>query len=556
MEGLSFLEILLLGFKFFGGFGMFLYGMHVMSDGLQKSTGGKMKNMLDSATSNRLKAVGVGATITAVVQSSSATSVMVVGFVNASLLTLNQAVGVIMGANIGTTITSWIVSSSEWFKVLKPSQIAPLAIGIGAIMLFFLKSKKNAIVAEILVGFGMLFIGLEFMKEAIDPFSEAEAFKNAFLMLGSNPLFGILAGAIVTAVIQSSSASVGILQTIARNGLVPWNAAVYIVLGQNIGTCATALLSSVNAGKTAKRAAIIHLLFNVIGTAVFAIGTVLMFKVFMVKFGESLVNPVQISIFHTIFNVGNTILLFPFANLLVKVSKKIIPGEDIEVLTETSVTLRHLDDRILETPQFAVENAIKEVIHMGEFALKSVELSTIAYLEKDTIIAETVLDRERELNALERMIIDYLIKISNTSLSEEQIITINNLFHTANDIERIGDHAENIAELAQYCSANNLSFSQIAVDEFEKLSAVTISTIVDALIARKDMVLDAVKRVEQNEELVDTLEEEYREKHIRRLAAGVCQTTAGVVFLDVINNLERISDHALNIAQYAKDEIM
>jgi len=235
---------------------------------------------------------------------------------------------------------------------------------------------------------------------------------------------------------------------------------------------------------------------------------------------------------------------------------KIIPGEDEEVLTETSVTLKHLDDRILETPQFAVENAIKEVLHMGEFALRNVELSILSFLEQDKPMAQTVLDREKQLNTLERMITDYLIKISNTSLTEEQFVTINNLFHTVNDIERVGDHAENIADLAEYCILNKLTFSAQAIDEFKKLSEITKSTVVDALLARKAMILEAVKRVEKNEELVDELEESYREAHIKRLASGVCQTTSGVIFLDVISNLERISDHALNIAQYAKDEII
>lgn len=556
MAGFSLLEILLSIFQFIGGFGMFLYGMHIMSDGLQKAASNKMRNILEKLTKNRFTGLLFGAALTALIQSSSATTVMVVGFVNASLVTLEQAVGVIMGANIGTTVTSLIVSSSEWFDLLKPEEIAPLAIGIGAIMLFFMKQKKNTKVGEILVGIGLLFIGLSFMSGAIKPYRELEAFRQAFIVLGRNPLFGVLAGALVTAIIQSSSASVGILQTIAKEGLVPWNAAVYIVLGQNIGTTVTALLSSVKAGKTAKRAAIIHLIFNVVGTFVFTIGAVILFKFVIVEIGEQLVYATDISKFHIFFNVASTAMLYPFANLLVKISKKIIPGEDVVVVNEADITLKHLDDRILESPQFAVENSIKEVVRMGEYALLNLRLSVKSFINKDIELADTVLEREKQLNRLERLITDYLVKISTTSLNEHQILVINNLFHIVNDIERIGDHAENIAELAQYFMNNQLSFTDKALEEFSTLANITVETVEYSLVARRDMVLDAIKRVEKNEELVDNLEDQYRTSHISRLATGVCQTTSGVIFLDTISNLERITDLSLNIALYVKDEIM
>jgi phosphate:Na+ symporter len=541
---------------FIGGFGMFIYGMNIMAEGLQKAAGNKMKNLLGVLTNNRVLGVLVGTGVTAIIQSSSACTVMVVGFVNAGLLNLSQAVGVIMGANIGTTVTSWIVSSSDWFAVFKPAQVAPLAIGVGSMILFLAKSKSKKQVAEIIVGFGLLFIGLEMMSDSIAPFRELKAFQDAFRILGKNPLFGVLAGAAVTAIIQSSSASVGILQMIAIQRLVPWNAAVYIILGQNIGTCVTAILSSIGANKNAKRAAVIHLLFNVIGTVVFAVICIIFFKFINVEIGKRLITATQISIFHSIFNISNTVLLFGFADRLVTLSGKIVKGVDVFEEGEDAIALRHLDERILETPSFAVENAIKEVVHMGELAIVNTKLAMESLLEKDEEKFERVLKIEKDINKLDKLITDYLVKISNVSLNEHQHLVITNLFYTVNDIERIGDHAENIGELAKYYLVNNLTMSESAELEIKEIYQRTLETVELAIEARKSDNADLVKKVEQNEELVDTLEEELREKHIRRLAGNLCDSTTGVVFLDTISNLERISDHALNIAYYVKDEAL
>lgn len=544
-------------FAFIGGFGMFLYGMHIMAEGLQKSAGNRMKNLLGALTNNRFLAITVGALVTAIVQSSSATTVMIVGFVNAGLFNLSQAVGVIMGANIGTTITSWIVSSSEWLVFFKPSKMAPLAIGVGAILLFFAKSQRKKQVGEIIIGFGLLFIGLDFMKDAIDPFSESEAFKEAFRLFGANPILGILVGALVTAIIQSSSASVGILQAVATVTLVPWNAAVYIILGQNIGTCVTAMLSSIGANKTAKRAAYIHLMFNIIGTILFAVACIIFFKFINPDFGNNTaVDMVGISIFHTIFNIGNTVILFPFADKLVALSKKIVRGDDKKEESEEQIALRHLDERILETPSFAVENAIKEVVHMGYLAIENTRLATKAILDKDMKLVAKVIEDEKNINKLERVITEYLVKISNSPLNESQHEIVTNLFHTVNDIERVGDHAENIAELAQYYIESDLTFSDSAYKELVDISDRTTETIEYAIKARENDDVDLIRKVEQNEDIVDELEDELREKHIRRLAQNICDSTTGVVFLDLISNYERISDHALNIAYYVRDELI
>lgn len=542
-------------FTFIGGLGMFLYGMNLMADGLQKAAGNKMKQLLGYLTNNRFVAVLVGALVTAIIQSSSATTVMVVGFVNAGLVNLAQAVGVIMGANIGTTITSWFVSMNEWSAALKPEFFAPLLIGIGAFTIMFAKTERKKEAAEILIGFGILFIGLSFMSNSIKPYTGAPIFSTAFRVLGKNPFLGILIGAVVTAVIQSSSASVGILQTLAMNGVVNWNSAIFITLGQNIGTCVTAIISSTGANKTAKRAAVIHFLFNTIGAAVFGI---VMFVLFQVNktFAASSISSVQISIFHTIFNVCNTLLLFPFANLLVKLSGLVIDDSTpVEEKDEVELVLRHLDDRILETPSFAVENAVKEVIHMGEVAMESVKCSVKALLKNDKEAADEVLKHEQIIDKLDHVLTQYLIKINNLSLTEKQQEVINHMFYTVSDIERVGDHAENIAELAMKKIEHGLYFSDSAYAEMEEICTVSLESFENAMKARETENIEYVRKVVKLEDIVDTLEEELREKHIKRLSQNLCDSETGVIFIDTMVNIERISDHSLNIANYIRDEM-
>lgn len=534
---------------------MFLYGMNIMADGLQKAAGNKMKQLLGILTNNRLLAVIVGALVTAIIQSSSATTVMVVGFVNASLINLTQAVGVIMGANIGTTVTSWLVSMNEWGAVLKPEFFAPLLIGIGSFTVMFTKKEKKKDAAEILIGFGILFIGLNFMSSSIAPYSDSPVFSQAFRILGGNPILGILVGALVTAVIQSSSASVGILQTLASTGVVNWNSAVFITLGQNIGTCVTALLSSAGANKTAKRAAVIHLLFNTIGAIVFGI---LMFAVFQVNkvFAASSISTTQISIFHTIFNICNTLLLFPFAGFLVKLSGLIIDDSAPAVEEdEVKTVLRHLDERILESPSFAIESAEKEIVNMGHIALSGVEFSARALLNSQKSDASAVFEAEQKVDILDSEITKYLIKINNLSLTEKQQEIVNHMFYTVSNIERVSDHAENIAELAMKKIEHGLEFSQSAKAEMEQIASLATESFQNAIEARRTDNIENIRKVVKLEDMVDTLEEELREKHIARLSQNLCDSETGVIFIDSLVNLERISDHSLNIANYVKDEM-
>lgn len=543
--------------QFLGGLGMFLYGMDRMADGLQKSAGHKMQQLLGALTANRIMGILLGTGITAIIFSSSATTVMVVGFVNAGILNLSQAVGIIMGANIGTTVTSWIVSMNEWGEMLKPELFSPVLIVVGALLGFLSQNGKRKQIGEILVGFGLLFIGLGFMSSCAAAYRTNPALLHIFTFLGENPILGVAAGLLVTCLIQSSSVSVGILQVLALNGMVNWQTAVFINLGQNIGSCAAALHSSVGANATAKRAAVIHLLFNVAGALVFG---VLMTAVFGVKpvFASAPVNSVEISIFHTVFNVSNTILLFPFAGLLVKASGMFVRDDRIQeesALDSKDEMKRHLDSRILDTPSFAIEGVSHEVVKMGYAALQNFDLAAHVLLRDDTGEAVQVKKMEQKIDDYEKILTDYLIKISNQSLNEEQHLIVKNLFYTVSDFERISDHCENLSELAVEKTGRNIVFSEDADRELREMFHAVRSSLEHAIKARETADMTEVRAVVRSEEFVDNLEEEFRERHIGRLSSQTCQPENGVIFLDAINNLERISDHAHNIAGFVRDEM-
>lgn len=544
-------------FGFVGGLGMFLYGMHIMADGMQKTAGGKMQHFLSKITDNRVTAIMLGALITAIIQSSGATTVMVVGFVSAGVLTLVQAVGVIMGANIGTTITAWVVSIGtigESMELLKPGFYAPVLIGIGAGLIIFTKSDKKKTIGEILIGLGMLFMGLDLMAGNIKPFTTLPIFSEAFRVLGGNPILGIIVGIVVTALMQSSSASVGILQTLAFNGVVTTSAAIYITLGQNIGSCVTAIISSMGSSRTAKRAAAIHLLFNAIGAIVFGI---LGFVVFSINtnLANHTINAVEISLFHTLFNFTMTSLLFPFANLLVKLSGMIVIGKNDEVVEEAKEPVLQLDERVLLSPAFAVQTANNEVARMGNIALKSLKAAISAINTKSIDDIETVAKCEKTLDDMQEALTKFLIKVDNLSLSESQKKHINNLFNMVTDIERVGDHADNISENAKYMIDNNLEFSDLGKEDLAEISKDSIEAFEIAINASVGDALRAVRKVNKLEDKVDMLEDEFREKHIERLSKGDCHPQSGIAFLDIISNLERISDHATNIVGYVKNEI-
>lgn len=549
-------------FTFVGGLGMFLYGMSIMGDGMQKSAGSKMNKFLGMVTNNRILAVALGALITAILHSSGATTVMVVGFVNAGILNLTQAVGVIMGANIGTTITAWMVSLNQLgdaMKVLQPSFFAPLFVGVGAFGLMFSKKKKDSLIGEICIGVGLLFVGLTFMSGAVAPYTNAPVFKKAFAILGGNPILGIIVGAIVTALIQSSTASVGILQTLAMSGIVSTNAAIYITLGQNIGSCLTALLSSTGTSRNAKRASVIHLTFNMIGAIIFGVG---MYVVSLLnpELAHSNINSFQISVFHTFFNLTNTILLFPFAKQLVAFSGLIVKENKEEeqqhnVDEEEESKLPHLDERIFQSPPLALEIATLEVVHMGQVVTENLKLAMEVVMNMDSSNIDTVYKNEKTINNMNKKLTEYLIKVNNLSLNEKQKRLVSDLFYSVSDIERVGDHAENLAESAQYMEQHKLEFSDTGVEDLREISEVTIQSFERSIAARQDNNMEDIRMVSKLEDMVDSLEEELRDKHIERLSQRTCNPSAGVIFLDILSNLERISDHAYNLAGYVKDEM-
>ncbi|MBQ3422941.1 MAG: Na/Pi cotransporter family protein [Romboutsia sp.] len=545
-------------FQFIGGLGMFLYGMQMMATGLQKSAGDKMKHLLGVLTNNRFMGILVGALITAIIQSSGATTVMVIGFVNAGLMNLFQTVGVIMGANIGTTITAWIVSAGQLgdaVTIMKPSFYAPLMIGIGALFVMFSKKEKRQNIGSIFIALGLLFVGLDWMSGAIKPYTEAPIFSKAFELLGGNPILGILAGAIVTAIMQSSSASVGVLQTLAMNGVVTANAAVYICLGSNIGSCYTALLSSIGASKNSKRTAVINLLFNIFGVTIFGTVAFILFKV-NTALAASSIDSVKISLFHTVFNLVTTVIMFPLANVLVKVSCMIVKDkdEDKEITDNDAIEIHHLDDRIMKTPSFAIEATLKEINEMGRLALENVELSVKAamFLKEEDI--KLAYENEESINEFEKAITKYLVKINNLSLSDTQHKLVKNLLYTINDLERIGDHAKNIAEFADKLNKDNLVFSKDVIEELNRMKDHVVKSLELAIKMREIGSGDEIKKVYKYENDVDRIEIDIRERYISRLLEKESNIETGVLFIDIISNLERISDHALNIAQYVEEE--
>ena len=543
---------------FAGGLGMFLYGMHIMAEGMQKAAGNKMKDFLGMLTGNRFLAVGIGALITAIIQSSGATTVMVVGFVSAGLMTLSQAVGVIMGANIGTTITAWIVSLSQLgdsVKALNPQFYAPMLIGIGSGIIMFSKSKKKLNAAEIIIGIGFLFEGLKFMSDAIKPYTGAPIFSTIFTTLGSNPLLGVLAGALITAILQSSSVSVGILQTLAVNGLVTTNAAVFITLGENIGSCVTALLSAIGGSRTAKRAAVIHLSFNVIGAILFGVLGVVLFTA-RPDIAFHKISPVEISLFHTGFKLSMTVILFPFAEKLVQLSGILVPKTQADIDAEQAAeaaTIR-LDPRIFNQPGIAVEALSKEVVRFGTVALDNIQRACEVCFTRDPNEMQKVFSVEKQLNEMHSQLTKYLIQANTLPLNDRQKLIITDLFNSLTDIERSGDHAENITEQVQILVDRNLELSETGVKDLRDITAPVMQGFAAAIQARKRNDIGAALRVGETEERVDRLRDEMKETHIERLSAGQCDPAAGIVFIEIVDNLERISDHAQNMAEYIMSE--
>ncbi|EGT4980268.1 Na/Pi cotransporter family protein [Clostridioides difficile] len=524
-----------------GGLGLFLYGMNLMGEGLQKSAGTKLKKIIKLLTSNLFMGVLVGTGVTAVIQSSSATTVMVVGFVNAGIMTLKQAIGVIMGANIGTTVTAQLVS----FDL---TGMAPVALGVGIILYLFGNKPRIKNIAEILIGFGILFTGMDFMKMAVEPLRDYQGFTDLLVTFGRYPLLGLLLGFGITAIIQSSSASMGMLVALAAEGLVPLSAALPILYGQNIGTCVTSLLSSIGANKNARRAAMMHLIFNVLGTVIFLIFLNKPVVSMVTSWDPSNVAR-QIANTHTLFNIISVLILLPFTNLIIKLAIKLVPDRAGDIDEDETKTIKYIDDRMIETPSIALANTIKEALRMGEKAKESLNASMEALVEHSTEKIDKTYRRERLINDLQKAILNYLLKLSKAPLGDDSREVVDTLFNTVNDIERIGDHAKNIAELSQVAIDSNISFSEEGQSELDVMYNRVVSAYTYALESMRTDNVDLACKVIKIEEQVDIMEKSCRANHMYRLNNNLCSIENGVIYLDVISNLERISDHAVNIAQ-------
>lgn len=519
-----------------GGLGLFLYGMSLMGDGLQKSAGSRLKRIIELLTRNVVVGVLVGAVVTAIIQSSSATTVMIVGFVNAGLMSLTQAIGVIMGANIGTTVTAQLVS----FDL---EGLAPITLGIGIVLYLFASNSKIKNLAEILLGFGILFTGMEFMKDAVKPLAEYKGFSDLLITLGQKPLLGVLLGMVITAVVQSSSASMGMLIALAAQGLIPLASALPILYGENIGTCVTSLISSIGANKNAKRAAIMHLLFNIMGTTIFLLILNRPIVAIVTKIDPTDVAR-QIANTHTLFNIISVILILPFSKYIVKLAMLIVPQGEEELENQT-----YLDERILETPSIALGNTIKETIKMAKYSNDCLHFSMTAFVEKSKKDVDKTFKLEENINDLHRNILNYLLKLSKTSMNSDLIEEVDNLLNTINDLERIGDHSENIAELAQHAIDKDSSMSDEGKKEIENMYEKVKLNCDEILILIEKDDKDIATNIMKREEEVNKIEKLVRINHISRLNNNKCSVDTGILYLDLITNLERVSDHCSNIAK-------
>ena len=531
----------------FGAIATFLFGMSTMTDGLEKLSSGRLEHILERLTSNVFKGVLLGAVVTGLIQSSAATTVMCVGFVNAGIMKLEQTVGIIMGANIGTTVTAQLLRLGDIdadnivMMFLQPSFLGPILAVVGIIFYMFIKGGHKRIVGQIVLGLGLLFIGMNTMSSAVEPLKDLPEFQSVFTAF-SNPLLGVAVGAAVTALLQSSSASMGILQAISTTGVVSFNIAMPLIMGQNIGTCITALISSVGASKNAKRTAMIHLFFNIIGSVFFLLVLYAGNALFRFPFWENTMDMGSIANLHLAFNLACTALLLPFHRQLVKLVKAVVPGDAEE--RELSV----LDDRFLSSPSLALERAHDAVVQMSEFARDNYRLAVELIWKFDAKKLERLNETEVALDKLEGLLDNYLVKLTDRALTAEESTRVSELLHTLSDFERIGDYAVNVSESAVVLHDRNITFSPQARAELERLTAAVGETLDKTVACYQSRQRTLAVQVEPLEEVVDLIAATLKNRHVERLKAGECTIELGTQFLELLINLERMSDHCSNVA--------
>lgn len=522
-----------------GGLGLFLYGMKLMGEGLELAAGSNLRTLLEKLTTNRFLGALVGIIVTAIIQSSTAVSVMCVGFVNASIMNISQAMGVIMGATIGTTVTSVLLS-------IQISDYAPIAIFIGAFMVVLSKKNNTKYIGQIIAGFGILFFGMTTMSGNLKPLASSEAFSHIITSV-SNPIVGIIFGIVFAAIIQSSSAAVGVLQALGAAGALMLPNAVYMVYGIHIGACVTAVISSLGATKAAKRTAISYVVFTSMGAILFALLS--MFTPFN-QFIEALTDivPFQISLVHIISSIIATLVMLPLEGVIIKLACVVVPGED-EQEKEAS-RLKYVDERMLKTPPFAVSQITKEIERMGMLAKKNFTKSMQAFINQDEKLIAEVEENEEVIDYLNMAITNYLVKINGLNLEDSDRVKIGSYYHVVSDMERIGDHAENICELAQNIIRKGETFSDTALEEANKMQTLVDSILDEALdmFTASHFDIRAADTVSGIEQEIDDKTAEYKENHIERLSTGKCNATVGTLFMELLTNLERIADHSINIA--------
>ena len=542
-------------FSMLGGLALFLYGMHVMGDGLSKASGGRLEKILEKLTSSTWKGVLLGAAVTAVIQSSSATTVMAVGFVNSGIMTLKRAVGIIMGANIGTTITSWILSlaglegDSFFIKMLKPSSFSPIIAIIGVAFILFSKKQKKNDIGSIMIGFAVLMTGMDTMSAAVKPLANVPEFTNLFVMF-ENPILGMIVGAVLTAVIQSSSASVGILQALCATGAVSFGSALPIIMGQNIGTCVTAMLSAVGAKKNAKRTACVHLYFNLIGTLVFMILFYGVNTFVHFAFLDQSANAAGIAIVHTAFNVFATVLWLPFNGVLVKLAHLTIRDKagDERTVAESLKELQTLDDRFLDNPGFATEQCREVSAKMAAITTNALDAAINLLNTYDPKQYELVIEDEGVVDQYEDRLGTYLVQLAGREMQPRDSHTLSVLLHSIGDIERISDHAVSVVNAAKEIYDKNLSFSEAAVSELEIFSAAVKEVVRITMEAMMTESVSLARLVDPLEEVIDDLGAEMKSRHIARLKEGRCTIELGFILSDLTTSYKRIADHCSNIA--------
>jgi phosphate:Na+ symporter len=524
-------------FKFVGGLGIFLFGIKYMSDGLQKTAGDKVRNLLATYTSNPVLGVIVGIAVTILIQTSTGTTVLAIGLINAGLMTLRQGIGVILGANIGTTMTAFIVG-------IKIEEYALPIIAVGAFFLFFMKKKMYQYLGQIIFGFGTLFLGLFTMGGGLKPLRSLPAFTDFMVDLSHNPILGIVVGTVFTIIVQSSSATIGILQTIADEGMISLRAALPVLFGDNIGTTITAVLAALGASVAARRAALVHVIFNVCGTVIFTLALPLVYGV-VIWLGADVNIRMQIAYAHGLFNVTNTLIFLPLIPVLAWIVTKIVPG----TMQELTFKPQFLDYRLLATPSVALGQAQHEILRMGGYARGTLADASAYLFNKDDKVANLGLQKEQLVNELNKTIIDYLVKIQRNELTQAEAHKASTFMQTINDIERIGDHAENIIELGEFSITNKIEFSEEASRDLKNMLDLADRTIEKALYALEHHDMDAAEEVLTLESELDRMEKEYRKAHITRVNQNLCTGTSGAAYLDILSNLERVGDHSKNIAQ-------